>query len=54
MLLWTDQLDEARSALVDLEKRCRDGGDEGSLAVMLFLQRRPAGLFAAKGRNAEA
>ena len=37
MLLWTDQLDEARSALVDLEKRCRDGGDEGSLAVMLFL-----------------
>jgi hypothetical protein len=24
------------------------------LAVIIFLQRRPAGLFAARGRNAEA
>jgi DNA-binding CsgD family transcriptional regulator len=37
MLLWTDELDAARSTFEDLEKRCREGGDEGSLAVILFL-----------------
>ncbi len=37
MLLWTDELDSARSTFGDLEKRCREGGDEGSLAVILFL-----------------
>ena len=35
--LWTDELDSARSTLTDIEKRCRDGGDEGSLAVILFM-----------------
>jgi DNA-binding CsgD family transcriptional regulator len=35
--LWTDDLDSARSTLTDIEKRCRDGGDEGSLAVILFM-----------------
>jgi DNA-binding CsgD family transcriptional regulator len=35
--LWTDELDAARSTLTDIEKRCRDGGDEGSLAVILFM-----------------
>jgi len=35
--LWTDDLDAARSTLTDIEKRCRDGGDEGSLAVILFM-----------------
>ena len=37
MSLWTDDLDAARSTLTDIEKRCRDGGDEGSLAVILFM-----------------
>lgn len=37
MLMWTDELDAARSTFEDLEKRCREGGDEGSLAVILFL-----------------
>jgi DNA-binding CsgD family transcriptional regulator len=37
MLMWTDELDAARSTFVDLEKRCREGDDEGSLAVILFL-----------------
>jgi DNA-binding CsgD family transcriptional regulator len=37
MLMWTDELDAARSTFTDLEKRCREGGDEGSLAVILFL-----------------
>jgi DNA-binding CsgD family transcriptional regulator len=36
ILMWTDDLDAARSTLIDLEKRCREGGDEGSLAVILF------------------
>lgn len=37
MLLWTDELDASRSTFRDLEKRCRETGDEGSLAVILFL-----------------
>ena len=37
MLMWTDELDAARSTFVDLEKRCREGDDEGSLTVILFL-----------------
>ncbi len=36
-LLWTDDLEAARSTFGDLEKRCREGGDEGSLAVVLFM-----------------
>ncbi|MFL5796849.1 MAG: ATP-binding protein [Actinomycetota bacterium] len=36
-LLWTDDLEAARSSFGDLEKRCREGGDEGSLAVVLFM-----------------
>ncbi len=35
--LWMDELDVARSTFVDLAKRCREAGDEGSLAVMLFM-----------------
>jgi DNA-binding CsgD family transcriptional regulator len=35
--MWMDELDAARSSLVDLAKRCREGGDEGSLSVILFL-----------------
>ncbi len=35
--MWTDELDAARSTLIDLEKRCREGGDEGSLAVIIFM-----------------
>jgi DNA-binding CsgD family transcriptional regulator len=35
--MWMDELDAARSALVDLAKRCREGGDEGTLAVILFM-----------------
>ena len=35
--MWMDELDAARSIFVDLTKRCREGGDEGSLAVMLFM-----------------
>jgi DNA-binding CsgD family transcriptional regulator len=37
MAMWTDELDAARSTFVDLAKRCREGGDEGSLAVILFM-----------------
>jgi DNA-binding CsgD family transcriptional regulator len=37
MLMWTDELDAARSSFVDLEKRCREGGDDGTLAVVLFM-----------------
>ncbi|HXJ62795.1 MAG TPA: LuxR C-terminal-related transcriptional regulator, partial [Actinomycetota bacterium] len=37
MLLWSDDLASARSTFGDLEKRCREGGDDGSLAVILFL-----------------
>jgi DNA-binding CsgD family transcriptional regulator len=35
--MWMDELDAARSSFVDLAKRCREGGDEGSLAVILFM-----------------
>jgi DNA-binding CsgD family transcriptional regulator len=35
--MWMDELDAARSTFVDLAKRCREGGDEGSLAVVLFM-----------------
>src|SRR6478609_7359258 len=35
--MWMDDLDTARSTFVDLAKRCREGGDEGSLAVILFM-----------------
>jgi ATP/maltotriose-dependent transcriptional regulator MalT len=35
--MWMDELDAARSTFVDLAKRCREGGDEGSLAVILFM-----------------
>ncbi len=35
--MWIDELDVARSAFVELAKRCREGGDEGSLAVILFM-----------------
>jgi DNA-binding CsgD family transcriptional regulator len=35
--MWTDDLDAARSTLVDLEKRQREAGDEGSLSVILFM-----------------
>ena len=37
ILLWSDRLDAARSTFHELEKRCREGGDEGSLSVILFL-----------------
>ena len=37
MLMWTDELDAARSTFEDLEKRCREGGDDGTLAVVLFM-----------------
>jgi DNA-binding CsgD family transcriptional regulator len=37
VLLWTDELDPARSTLGEIEKRCREAGDEGSLAVILFM-----------------
>ena len=30
--MWMDELDAARSSFVDLEKHCREGGDEGSLS----------------------
>jgi DNA-binding CsgD family transcriptional regulator len=36
MLMWADELAASRATLEDLEKRCREGGDEGSLAVILF------------------
>jgi DNA-binding CsgD family transcriptional regulator len=35
--MWTDDLDVARSTFGELAKRCREGGDEGSLAVILFM-----------------
>src|SRR6476660_7548587 len=35
--MWTDELDAARSTFVERAKRCREGGDEGSLAVILFM-----------------
>jgi DNA-binding CsgD family transcriptional regulator len=35
--MWTDELDTARSTFAELAKRCREGGDEGSLAVILFM-----------------
>ena len=35
--MWMDELDAARSTFVELAKRCREGGDEGSLAVILFM-----------------
>jgi ATP/maltotriose-dependent transcriptional regulator MalT len=35
--MWMDELDAARQTFVDLAKRCREGGDEGSLAVILFM-----------------
>jgi DNA-binding CsgD family transcriptional regulator len=35
--MWMDDLDTARSTFIDLEKRCREGGDEGSLSVILFM-----------------
>ena len=38
-------------APVHVDRRARI---EILIAVMLFLQRRPAGLFATRGRNAEA
>jgi DNA-binding CsgD family transcriptional regulator len=37
MSLWMDELDAARATFVDLERRCRDSSDEGSLTVILFL-----------------
>jgi DNA-binding CsgD family transcriptional regulator len=35
--MWMDDLDTARSTFTELAKRCREGGDEGSLAVILFM-----------------
>jgi DNA-binding CsgD family transcriptional regulator len=35
--MWSDDLDAARSTFAELAKRCREGGDEGSLAVILFM-----------------
>jgi DNA-binding CsgD family transcriptional regulator len=35
--MWMDELDTARSTFGELAKRCREGGDEGSLAVILFM-----------------
>jgi DNA-binding CsgD family transcriptional regulator len=35
--MWMDELDAARSSFADLAKRCREGGDEGSLSVILFM-----------------
>jgi DNA-binding CsgD family transcriptional regulator len=35
--MWMDELNVARSTFVELAKRCREGGDEGSLAVILFM-----------------
>jgi ATP/maltotriose-dependent transcriptional regulator MalT len=37
MLMWSDDLQGARSIFGELEKRCREGGDESSLSVVLFL-----------------
>jgi DNA-binding CsgD family transcriptional regulator len=37
ILLWSDRSDAARSTFHELERRCREGGDEGSLSVILFL-----------------
>jgi DNA-binding CsgD family transcriptional regulator len=35
--MWMGELDTARAIFVELAKRCREGGDEGSLAVILFM-----------------
>ena len=35
--MWMDDLDPARSTFVDLAKRSREAGDEGTLAVLLFM-----------------
>jgi DNA-binding CsgD family transcriptional regulator len=35
--MWMDDLHTARATFGDLAKRCREGGDEGSLAVILFM-----------------
>jgi DNA-binding CsgD family transcriptional regulator len=35
--MWSDELDTARSTFAELAKRTREGGDEGSLAVILFM-----------------
>jgi DNA-binding CsgD family transcriptional regulator len=35
--MWMDELDAARSTFTELAKRSREGGDEGSLAVILFM-----------------
>jgi DNA-binding CsgD family transcriptional regulator len=56
ILLWMDELDASRSTFVDLEKRCREGGDEGSLAVILFLLAQLecwAGNWSVAGEHAE-
>jgi DNA-binding CsgD family transcriptional regulator len=56
MLMWTDELDAARSSFHDLEKRCREGGDESSLEVILFLLAQLegwAGDWAQAGRHAD-
>ena len=37
MLMWSDELGEARDRLRELEQRARDAGDESSLAILLFL-----------------
>jgi DNA-binding CsgD family transcriptional regulator len=37
LAMWMDELDAARASFVDLAKRCREGGDEGSLSVILFM-----------------
>ncbi len=35
--MWMDDLDPARSTFVDLEKRSREVGDEGTLAIVSFM-----------------
>jgi DNA-binding CsgD family transcriptional regulator len=37
LAMWMDELDAARATFADLAKRCREGGDEASLAVILFM-----------------
>jgi DNA-binding CsgD family transcriptional regulator len=56
MSMWTDDLDGSRSTFHDLEKRCREAGDEGSLAVILFLLAQlecGAGNWLEAGRHAD-
>jgi DNA-binding CsgD family transcriptional regulator len=56
MSMWTDDLDGSRSTFHDLEKRCREAGDEGSLAVILFLLAQlecGAGNWPEAGRHAD-